>query len=159
MMALLLKMGLYIDLVKSCPGGSPVISSNVFGGNYQWQVDDGTGYVNLSESTYYTSTKTSELQAHNLPTTLYGYKYRCLVDGKPSNSFKLIFETIWKGGANSSFEAVSNWSCSVMPDANTDVIIKNGNVVLSSNQSVRSMLISEGANFTVKPAFKLTITK
>jgi len=63
----------------------------------------------------------------------------------------------WTGIVSNAWENPANWSCGTLPDANTDVIINSGTVVLSSNVTIRSFTARPGVNFTVTPAFKLTI--
>ncbi|MEI9935132.1 MAG: hypothetical protein WDM71_09865 [Ferruginibacter sp.] len=46
---------------------------------------------------------------------------------------------------NSAWENPTNWSCGELPDANTNVIIDSGTVVLNSNTSVRSITINNNS--------------
>lgn len=49
--------------------------------NYQWQVNTGTGWTDLSNGTKYSGVTTSGLQLYNVPLSFDGYKYRCVVNG------------------------------------------------------------------------------
>ena len=144
-----------------CPTGNTSFSSNLDGSNYQWQLstDGGITFSNISDNNTYSGTATALLQLNNLPTSFYGYQYRCITDGNYSIVFKLRFVTNWTNLFSSSWEDPNNWSCGFLPDANTDVIINGGNVAVQSNPSVRTITVKAGANITVLSGYSLTIEK
>ena len=144
-----------------CAGGiNTSLLSNVSGTTYQWQVNTGSGFTNLSAGSNYSNVTSSILQLINIPSSWYGYQYQCLVDGANySNTYTIQFTDTWTGaGGTSAWENPANWSCGSLPDANTDVIINSGTVTLSSNASVRSMTANPGVSFTANSGFNLTIT-
>ncbi|MBI5917495.1 MAG: PKD domain-containing protein [Bacteroidetes bacterium] len=53
---------------------------------YQWQANDGSGWINLSNSTVYDGTATDSLTVSNPNSMFDGYQFRCLVTG-PCVSF------------------------------------------------------------------------
>ncbi|MDP4267421.1 MAG: hypothetical protein Q8880_08300, partial [Bacteroidota bacterium] len=58
--------------------------------SYKWQLNTGSGYVNLADTGRYTGTSTSTLNISNITASMNGYKYKCLVTGNcvattPSN--------------------------------------------------------------------------
>ena len=60
------------------------------------------------------------------------------------------------------WENPANWSCGVLPDANTDVLLesgKNNYPQVNTNTAVRSLKAGSGATVTVKTGVNLTITK
>jgi hypothetical protein len=60
--------------------------------------------------------------------------------------------TAWENG--------TNWSCGVVPDATSDVIIGIGHPndpVINSNVTVKSVTQNTGANLTINPGFRLEI--
>lgn len=63
----------------------------------------------------------------------------------------------WIGMVSTAWENPANWSCGTLPDANTDVIINSGTVVLNSNTSIRSFTVKPGVNFTVTPGNNLIV--
>jgi hypothetical protein len=84
-----------------CPGLNAAFSITVSGTAlaYQWQVDTGTGMKNLTDTLFYTGTATSMLSLTAAPSTLNGYKYRCIISGTcpPTDTSKtavLHFNTI-----------------------------------------------------------------
>jgi hypothetical protein len=141
-----------------CAGGSTVFTLNIAGAIYQWQADTGSGFADIADNSNYTGTNTPNLHLNNLPSSWYGYQYRCMVDGVASNAVSLKFSTTWNGLADNTWENPANWSCGSVPDANTDVYINSGTTILNSNAIIRNINLGSGVNFTVNPGFTFTIT-
>jgi hypothetical protein len=134
--------------------------SNEVGTIYQWQINDGTGFVDVTNGVNYAGTTTNTLQLINVPTSKYGYQYRCVVDNvfSKSNINEIRFSNTWLGVQNTIWENPLNWSCSVLPDIYTDVIInRTKNCYINSNVSVRSMYFPTNEALIVNAGFKLTI--
>lgn len=143
-----------------CPGGiNTSLVSDVSGSSYQWQVNTGGGFTNVSNGINYSGATSSILLLNNIPSSWYGYQYRCFVNGNTySNTFTLKFTDTWTGaGGTAAWENPANWSCGTVPDANTDVIINTGTVILNSTTSCRSISVSNSASFTVNTGYKLTV--
>jgi hypothetical protein len=51
------------------------------GVQYQWQVNTGSGFVNVSNNTTYTGATSTSLSIANANTAMNGYQYRCVVSG------------------------------------------------------------------------------
>ncbi len=149
--------------VSLCAEGYTVLTSNLTGSTYQWQMNDGSGYVNISDNPFfYSGTNTRQLQIKGFSTTAYGHQYRCLVNGATySNTLSLKFTNYWVGYASNAWENPSNWSCGRVPDANTDVVINPSanNPIVNFNTSCRSIRVSPSAAVTVKTGVQLTVTK
>jgi hypothetical protein len=144
---------------KICPGENTAFKINLNGSNYQWQVDTGSGFTDISDNTNYSGTNTSVLHLNNITSAWYGYQYRCIVDGVcKTTPVTLKFQSTWMGTSDNSWENPSNWRCGMLPDANTDVIINSGTVNLNSNAAVRSLDLESGVIFNINPDYKLTIT-
>ena len=145
---------------EMCAGGNNSIISNLSGTNYQWQVNTGNGFENISDNVYYSGTNTKTLQLIKIPSSWYGYQYRNVVDGNNSESYPLTFVNNWTGsGGTTAWETAANWSCGIVPDANTDVGIFTGAVVLSSNTSCRSLKVNPGGSLTISSGYRLTTAK
>ena len=140
-----------------CPGGNTILSTNLSGVTYQWQVDTGGGFTDISDDSNYTGTNTPNLQLNNIPSTWYGYEYRCAVDNINCNPVIITFTNTCTGAVDTSWENPVNWSCGEVPDANTDVIINVGTVIVNSNPNIRSLTLGNDVNFTVNPNFIFTI--
>lgn len=140
-----------------CAGAGTAFTVHKAGTTYQWQSDTGSGFANITDNSNYTGTHTSNLQLNNVPSSWYGYRYRCIVDNVNSNTVTLTFTSIWTGTVNTSWENPGNWSCGKVPDANTDVNINTGQIIVNSNPTIRSLNLNSGVIFKVNPGFKLTI--
>lgn len=53
---------------------------------YQWQLDDGSGWINLTNAGAYSNVNTNTLTVSNVTLAMDGYEYRCVVSGKCSPS-------------------------------------------------------------------------
>ncbi|MEO7769268.1 MAG: hypothetical protein ABIS01_17680, partial [Ferruginibacter sp.] len=55
----------------------------------------------------------------------------------------------WVGNFSSSWENPANWSCGILPDINTNVIINTSAAcLLSSSVSVKSVTVNQGSSFS-----------
>lgn len=141
-----------------CPNSGNLFHANIACTNYQWQLDSGSGFANISDNSNYTGTNTANLALNNIPTSWYGYQYRCIIDTLTSNPITLRFSDTWTGTADTLWENPANWSCNQLPDANTDVIINIGTVTVQSNPIIRSLTLGTGVNFTVTTNYIFTIS-
>jgi len=148
-----------------CPYRNFSLVAKVLGDSYQWQVDTGSGYVNINDNSLYQGTNDDTLNFVVPSSSLYGYRYRCVVTKQGqilyNHEFVLKFQIVWTGNLSSAWEHGSNWACWVPPDENTDVIIEATGVTpeISSNVTVRSLTIKTGANLVIKTGYTLTIKK
>jgi phosphatidylinositol-3-phosphatase len=139
-----------------CNNGNQTFTSGLSGINYQWQVNTGNGFTNISDNNYYMGATDSSLQLNNIPSTWYGYQYSCSVDGNNGDTVSLKFTDYWKGTTSTAWEDAANWSCG-LPDSNTDVIVNSGTVLLNSDASVRSISFSPNANFNINTGKNIII--
>ncbi len=146
-----------------CPDNYNVLTSNLTAStSYQWQVNTGSGFVDVVNGANYSGATTKFLQLQNAPSSWYGYQYRCVIDGVSfSNTVSLKFTSYWKGRNNKAWEDPSNWSCGNVPDANTDVVIlSNTNTPeVNSNAICRTLTVNNGGVVTVKTGFDLKVLK
>ncbi|MEO6723613.1 MAG: reprolysin-like metallopeptidase [Ferruginibacter sp.] len=146
-------------IISIVVNGVPTTSftSNLTGAVYQWQVDTGSGFTNITNNANYTGANTATLQVTNAPTVWTTYQYRCVVDGVNSKLFTLGYTNTWTGAVSSAWENTANWSCGEIPNAYTDAIINSGAAVVNSNGICRSLKINPGATVTVNTGFQLTV--
>lgn len=90
----------------TCEGIDTQIPLNIAGSglNYQWQVDNGGGFVNLANTGIYSGTTTNTLKLKAPTTAVDGYTYRCIatgVCGTPQTSLGTRM-TVW------SFPTITN---------------------------------------------------
>ena len=74
--AILVKVNGNAGINTLCPNSSYSFSSNTTGLSYQWQVNTGSGFSDLSNNVNYSGTNTPALQLASLPSAFYGYQYR-----------------------------------------------------------------------------------
>jgi RHS repeat-associated protein len=146
-----------------CPNGSTTFNIKLIGATYQWQVNNGTGYTNITNGGIYSGAVDSILSLNNAPTSMYGFQYRCLINGSPAAEiFLLKFGMTWEGTVSTAWENPANWSCNSLPDMNTDVIVGSGKTnypQVNSNATIRTLRLNPGATGTVNSGFTLTIVK
>jgi RHS repeat-associated protein len=146
-----------------CPGANVGFDSKMTGSTFQWQADNGTGYSNITNGGIYAGATTSILSLNNPPTSMYGFKYRCLVNGNTySLEFILKFGMTWEGTISNVWENPANWSCNSIPDINTDVTIDAGKLnypQVNVNTGIRTIRVNNGATLTVKTGATLQVIK
>lgn len=135
------------------------------GYNYQWQVNQGAGFVNLANGGKYSGANTAVLNISSPTTAMAGYRYRCISSNSLENiygePFILRYTSVWLGGTSANWHTAANWSCGVIPDANTDVIVKSGTPfqpVISANATCHTLNLYQLATLKVKAGFALHVT-
>jgi len=81
----LLNMAGTATVLKACQGSNTLITSNRSGTNYQWQENSGSGFVDISDNTNFSGTKTAQLNITNVNLAWHGYQFRCVVDSSPGS--------------------------------------------------------------------------
>jgi len=140
-----------------------IATSPIPGNTYQWQVstNNGTTYTNISNGALYSGVLTDTLTINSAPSTMYGYLYRCSINGSTAGSqvATLKFVDTWTGAVNTAWEVGGNWSCGTVPDANSDVIFNSGTAVINSAVIIRTLsLNAAAAHLTVGTGHSLTVT-
>lgn len=148
--------------LRLCPPmANATISSNISGSNYQWQLDknDGNGFADISDNALYNGTGTQTLQLINIPSSFNEYRYRCLVNGSGySYTQQVEFYNQWTGMISPLWSDPANWSCGVLPDANTAIHVPYGIIYVDVNAACYSMNIMPQVVVTVNPGVTLTVT-
>jgi hypothetical protein len=147
-----------------CPANSFNYTTDIAGTSYQWQVNVGTGYANIANDAVYNNTNTASLLIVSPGGILFGNRYRCEVTTAAavvySQEFILKSGVNWVGTASNAWENALNWSCGVVPDENTDVIINGGTSFsphLNTNAEIRSLTLGTGSDLIIKPGAVLTL--
>jgi hypothetical protein len=139
--------------MRVCANGNTSFLSNVTGASYQWQVNGGSGFVNLADNANYSNVNSQLLKLAGIPSSWYGNQYRCLVNGNLySNIDTLKITAYWTGSMNADWETPANWGCGIVPDLNTDVIIYNGKPnypEVTCNRICRSITANPGTSVKV----------
>lgn len=146
-----------VDL-NICANGNTTIISNFSGTTYQWQLDAGSGFANIANNVNYSGVTTNTLNLNSIPSAWYGYKYRCFINNSYYSRQTVIkFSNTWTGAVSNVWENPANWSCGIVPDANTDVVIPSGTVIVGTNIVIRSLTLGNGATYTITPPNTVTI--
>lgn len=119
-----------ITNVAVCANGGTSLSAGITGSSYQWQQDNGNGYVNISNNSNFSGVSTATLQLSAIPSSWNNYRYRCVVNGTQ-------FGTIYR--------------LSVTP-AVLPVILITGTTTLNAGQS--SSLVSVMVNGGSAPSYQ-----
>lgn len=82
-----------------CPGSSTsmMVAATGAGASYQWQVNTGSGWSNLSNGGSYSGATTTTLGISGVTSGMSGYQYRCVVSGTCSPSATSTAATITTG--------------------------------------------------------------
>jgi len=147
-----------------CPGeGTLLIAGAPQNGNtYQWQLNSGSGYMNIADNNIYWGVNNDTLLINDAPDSLYGNLFRCVINNNSIASYSPVytmqFVDNWTGAAGTStWETPANWSCNTIPGQNTDVIINFGTVILNSTTAIRSISINPGVNFIINSPHILNV--
>ncbi|SOE23924.1 hypothetical protein SAMN06298216_4297 [Spirosomataceae bacterium TFI 002] len=91
----LMPFGENFDEIEVCQNGNTNIDISATGSNieYQWQVDEGVGFVDISNGGNYQGAQSDTLEISNTPNAIDGYKYRSMISNTcgvtPSDTFLL----------------------------------------------------------------------
>ena len=144
--------------VAVCKGGGIALTANITANTYQWQVNAGSGFVNIANNANYNGANTATLQLVNTPSAWDGYRYRCQGDTGYSNTQTITINNYWVGAVSDAWENPLNWNCGSTPDASTNVIVHtNRPLALNSSVTVKSFTISGGGIVTQKSNQQLII--
>jgi hypothetical protein len=148
--------------IPLCQGETTTtLDANIFGTKYQWQIATTGSFTNITNNSNYSGATTSTLTLSNMQTSWATNKYRCLVDGGYTNTVQFQFANAWVGTVDTIWEKPANWSCGLVPDANTDVTVEAGTTSFPTvrvNTSCRSLNVKPGAVVNIKPGVTLLVT-
>jgi Zn-dependent metalloprotease len=137
------------------------IKSNRPGMTHQWQRFNGVAFENIFDNDSFQGTDSFVVQVKTSSLTS-ADKFRCIVDGVPTEETTVIMRYFWEGSWGVDWNDARNWRCGSIPDASTDVIIESGKAnypIIRSNVDCRSLTVKAGARVDVENGFKITIHK
>ncbi len=156
-------MGAYENL-SACIGANKFYYTDMIGTSYQWQKDDGTGYVDITDGTLFSSTTTQKLTIITPANITTGTKYRCKITNGATVSYSsentLRFYNRWLGTVDNSWLNSANWSCGAVPNQYTDVIIPASKPlypIANVSGTVRKLQSETGSNVTIATGSNLII--
>jgi hypothetical protein len=157
------------SIVAGANSSFSVVASNAT--SYQWQVDMGLGFNNITNVAPYSNATTATLNITNTPLTFNGYIYRCIVNGtSPCVAINSVSATLSvtalapffrSNVANGNWNTASSWQSSTdnvtwitsasVPDNNAVAItIRNGfNINSNGNITADDITIETGAILTI----------
>ncbi|MCY7290728.1 MAG: M36 family metallopeptidase [Ferruginibacter sp.] len=157
-------MGAYENL-QSCIGSNKIYYSDVVGTTYQWQKNDGTGYIDIINGALYNNTNTQKLTLVAPASSTTGALYRCKITTGATVSYSaeniVRFYNRWLGVFDNSWQNAANWSCGVIPDQFTDVIIPSAKPLYPIsivNATIRKLQSESGSNITIATGSNLIIS-
>jgi hypothetical protein len=160
-----LNKGPYALINNMCPGVDKIYKSTIVGSAYKWQVDTGNGFADIADNALYKGTDSATLTIIAPSTAYYGNVFRCRVTTANATAFTgsiaLKFEAKWNGTVSSAWDDPANWSCGVLPDENTDVVVIPGtafNLEVNVDVTCRSLHLLPNTIATILDGKIITIT-
>ena len=128
--------------------------------SYQWQVNTGAGFANITNGGIYSNATTATLNLTAAHSAMNGFTYRCNVSNScgniNTNSVSLtVNPNNWTGSVNSNWATAGNWSCGLVPGLLDDVTITSGNPTVTSGTTVSCRNLTKSgllSTFTVSGA-------
>ncbi len=155
-------MGAY-ENVQACVGSNKDYTTDVLGTAYQWQKNDGNGYVNITDGSLYNNVTTSKLTIINPATITTGTKFRCMVTSGGitySAENTIRFYNRWQGTIDNNWLNPANWSCGSLPDQYVDVIVPSAKTIyplVNVSGSIRTLQTETGSSVTVATGGSLIV--
>lgn len=78
------------QMTNVCIGTTASLTANINGASYQWQINNGKGFENISDNSIYTGTSSSTLEIKNIDSSYAGLQYRCTSGAISSTVFTLV---------------------------------------------------------------------
>ncbi len=121
---------LWVQPVNSaiCPGSNTSFVTHVAGGLsnlFQWQVNNGGGFTNISNGGVYSGAITDSLALSNVPVSMSGYQYRCIISCPTCNNDTSVAATL-------SFKPAPV----VKANTTTDTICIGNNITLTGSGAI-----------------------
>lgn len=134
----------------SLSAGFSVSTSGTVTG-YQWQVNDGSGFVNIVNGPIYVNYNSTALGISPATSSMNGYTYRCIVSNScgsaTSNAATLtVSPNIWTGANSNSWTNAGNWTCGKVPTSADDVVLNAGNPTVPNGNTGRCRNLSKGGS-------------
>jgi hypothetical protein len=150
--------------ILQCPVANINFTTAISGTNYQWQVDAGSGYVNINNDAVYSNVTTNTITITNAPLPFFDNNYRCRITTANgivySQLFILKHSMTWLGANSNEWENPTNWSCNMLPNEKTDVIINSATPYspeLNMSTNIRTLTSMPASNFVIKTGATLTV--
>ncbi|MFT4019568.1 MAG: YDG domain-containing protein, partial [Agriterribacter sp.] len=145
-----------------------------YAGSYQWQVNDGEGFVNVSNNEMYAGAQANELTITGATESMNGYLYRCIVSGNcsPATSTNATLNVklrtpqyITFASTNQVIYGVDDFSPEAISDAGLEITYTSGDITIAEiiNGKIHvkragdvTITASQAGNSDYKPATSVT---
>jgi len=154
------------DTLVICPGNRAFFTVHETGPGteYQWQVDSGNGFSDMSDNEMFQGANSGLLRLNFTTDSMYGYRFRCITTtgalADTSMPQALRFQLIWNGSADNEFLNPLNYDCGTAPGPFTDVLIPAAATrfpAVRYASACRSLRILPGATLTVRPGVGIEV--
>ena len=147
------------DTLRICWRAATHFHCNISGSGYQWQINTGSGFTDVSDDNVITGSVTQDISLLATSTM----QIRCKVDNVNYSNAIFVKETAyWTGNSDSDWYNPLNWSCGEIPTYyNTDVIILNNTPhtpQLTKDAACKKLILKPGATIIIQPGIGLYIT-
>lgn len=155
------------DNELSCPGTNTTLTSTLTGNNviYEWQVNTGSGFDNITNDSLYSGVNTTVLSILNTPYSVNNYVYRCAVSNGNTVTYsakrKIEIQSGWSGAVNDDWFNPLNWYCGQVPDNKATVTISAGlpnYPLIKQDVNCVSLHLQNGASLTVTNGAKVFVS-
>lgn len=75
--------------IRICTGMDTALTTSLTGSHYQWQRNTGQGFAAITDNDIFSGSNTATLRLHNVPLTVNGDSYRCIVDNNTDTTYAL----------------------------------------------------------------------
>lgn len=154
------------DTLVICPGNRAFFTVHDAGPGteYQWQVDSGSGFSDVSDNEIFQGVNSGLLRLNSATDSMYGYRFRCITTNgsfaDTSSPQTLRFQLVWNGNADNEFLNPLNYDCGTAPGPFTDVLIPSGAArfpAVRYASACRSLRVQPGATLTVRPGVDIQV--
>ena len=149
---------------QTCAGSNKTYWSDVIGTAYQWQVFNGSDFVDLVNGASYANVSTNKLTVIAPANTATGTRFRCAVTTGTgivySSEITLRFYNRWLGTTDNNWLNIANWSCGTLPTQYTDVILPSAKTIYPLTNvggTIRRLQTESGSSVTVKTGSTLIV--
>jgi pimeloyl-ACP methyl ester carboxylesterase len=152
-----------VEIEKGCSGSNFILASNFVADTYTWQIDSGYGFIDLGSTGIVQGADNDTLSLISPSPEWLKYKFRCIgqkgEETFMSSTFTIRYETTWTGNHNDDWHNVLNWSCGIIPDKFSDVIISNTTNIpkVKNNASIRSIKLMTDAKLNINEGIRLDV--
>lgn len=132
--------------------------------SYQWQLDQGSGFVDITNQGPYSGVNSATLSISTVTTSMNNHKFQVVATGfvgstTTSSAAVLTVNTAgqWLGNVDTDWNNTANWSCGLVPTATTDVVIPVASFmpeISGSGAVCHDLTITSGASLTISGQFE-----